>query len=442
MGLIQAAKDTLETLMADQWREYFYCDALSDDVLVRKAQKKNNKNNKGSDNIISDGSIVVVNEGQCMIIVEQGQIVDFCAQAGPFVYNTSTEPSLLNGEIPDGSTIMETFKLIGRRFTFGGSTANDQRVYYFNIKEIKNNLFGTRSPVDFNVVKANMGIDMSIKIRMNGNYCYKIVDPLLFYKEICGNVEHEYKRSDLTEQLKNDVLGVLQPALTELSRYKIMHTEILAYNKELLTAVNNALGDTWKNRGIQMTTINIGSVNPTESDLERIQKAEDEFRETAKYLATPGMLEAKERLNRSEALMAAASNTATGPMFAFGAMNMAGQMGNQMSSMNVTPVVGVQGGQVQAAAAVTMGWTCSCGQQDNRGNFCTNCGGKRPDAAGWTCSCGHSNTGRFCTNCGMKKPAGAPMYKCDKCGWEPENPAQPPKFCPECGDVFDDSDLK
>ena len=202
MGLIKAAKDAIGSMLADQWREYFYCDSLSNDILVVKGQKRVNSgrnSNKGSDNIITDGSIIAVNEGQCMIIVDQGLIVEFCADAGEFVYDNSTEPSLFSGELSE--TIMNTFKVVGKRFAFGGNTGKDQRVYYFNIKEIMSNLFGTAVPIPFRVVDANIGLDVDISIRCNGEYSFRICDPLLFYKNVCGNVSGRYEKAQMASQL-------------------------------------------------------------------------------------------------------------------------------------------------------------------------------------------------------------------------------------------------
>jgi len=160
MGLIKAAKDAIQSMLADQWREYFYCDSLSDDILAVKGQKRatgGRGSNKGTDNIISNGSVIAVNEGQCMMIVEQGEIVDFCAEAGEFVYDNSTEPSLFYGDL--GDNIKKTFSAIGRRFTFGGGTGKDQRVYFFNTKEIMNNLYGTAAPIPFRYIDDNIGLD-------------------------------------------------------------------------------------------------------------------------------------------------------------------------------------------------------------------------------------------------------------------------------------------
>ncbi|MBO5335816.1 MAG: SPFH domain-containing protein [Lachnospiraceae bacterium] len=468
MGLIKAAKDAISGMMADQWREYFYCDSLSNDVLVVKGQKRvtegRNNNTNGTNNIISNGSIIAVNEGQCMIIVDQGGIVEFCADAGEFVYDASTEPSLLYGNL--GENIKNTFLGMGRRISFGGNTAKDQRVYYFNIKEIMSNLFGTANPIPFRVVDRNIGLDVDIAIRCNGEYSFRLVDPLLFYKNVCGNVTDSYKRSQMASQMKSELMTALQPAFAKISAMGVRYSEIPAHSLELARAVNEELSSLWSElRGIEIVTLNINSVKASEEDEKMIK----DLQKTAVF-RNAGMAAANLSTAQAEAMKMAASNTATGPMMAFANMNMANMVGGmnanqlfqmdaqnqammqqqqmmQNQQMNAAPMGGMNqsangGAQAAASQAPVLGWSCSCGQGDNRGKFCTNCGSPKPSEAGWTCSCGTVNQGKFCQNCGSKKPEGAPLYKCDKCGWEPEDPANPPKFCPECGDIFDDNDKK
>ena len=426
MGLIRAAKDAVSSMMADQWREYFYCDSLSNDVLVVKGQQRvtngRNSNTKGVENIISNGSIVAVNEGQCMIIVDQGGIVEFCADTGEFVYDSSTEPSLFYGNL--GESVKNTFSNIGKRFTFGGNAAKDQRIYFFNIKEIMNNLFGTASPIPFRVIDQNIGLDLDTSLRCNGEYSFHLVDPLLFYKNVCGNVTESYTRSELVAKMKAELLTALQPALAKISAKGVRPSEIPAHTEELTEALKDELSDLWtKLRGIEIVTININSAKIPDEDAKTI------------------------------AMKMAASNTSTGPMMAFAGMNMANMVGGinagqlyQMDAqqngmgMQQAQAAPVQG-QAPKMQAPVLGWTCSCGAADNRGKFCSECGAPKPSDAGWTCSCGAVNQGKFCSECGAKKPDGAPIYKCDKCGWEPEDPAHPPKFCPECGDPFDEGDM-
>jgi len=455
MGLIKAAKDTISSLLADQWREYFYCDALSNDILVAKGSKRvnngRNSNTKGSSNLISNGSVIAVNEGQCMMIIDQGQVVEICAEPGEFVYDASAEPSLFFGNLE--GNVAKTFETLYRRFSFGGNTARDQRVYYFNTKEIYSNLFGTPNPVPFRVVDMNIGLDVDIAIRCNGEYSYKITDPLLFYKNVCGNVEDEFSRSNIASQLKAELLTALQPAFARISGMGVRYSAVAAHTLELTEALKIELTQKWSElRGIEIVSMAIKSMKASEEDEEMIKNLQKTAVLRNTNMAAATMVEAQ-----AEAMKAAASNTATGPMMAFAGMNMANMAGGMDANTLFAMGGGQQVSQPQNAAAMGFGggafagmkkqepvpgWTCICGKTDNRGKFCSECGAKKPEKAGWTCSCGAVNQGKFCPECGAKKPAEAPLYKCDKCGWEPEDPQNPPKFCPECGDIFDEGDVR
>ncbi|MGN0430849.1 MAG: SPFH domain-containing protein [Lachnospiraceae bacterium] len=458
MGLIKAAKDAIGGMMADQWREYFYCTSLSSDVLMVKGEKQvtagRNSNTKGNDNIISNGSIISVNEGQCMIIVDQGKIADFCAEAGEFVYDASTEPSLLYGSL--GQNLKNTFLQIGRRFTFGGNTAKDQRVYYFNVKEVMNNLYGTATPIPFRVYDQNTGFDFDTTVKCNGRYSFKITDPLLFYTNVCGNVADEYRRSELTTMMKDELLTAMQPALAKIAVQGVRPYELSAHAELVRDALMAELSEQWTAiRGIEMVSMTINSDIPKE-DRERLTKWQDTamLRNGAMASArqTEAFSKAIENMGNGggEGGEASAMNGAMG-MMAMGMMqnmmNGGFGMNNQMNQQQAQQTANQQMQQPMRPASTVaegavLGWTCSCGKTDNRGKFCMECGLPKPALDGWTCSCGHVNQGKFCPECGKKKPEGAPLYKCDKCGWEPEDPTNPPKFCPECGDVFDDSDIR
>lgn len=384
-----------------------------------------------------------------MIIVDQGEIVEFCADAGEFVYDASTEPSLFYGNL--GDNVVNTFKNIGKRFTFGGSTGKDQRVYYFNIKEVMGNLFGTASPIPFRIVDNNIGLDVDTTVKCNGQYSFKITDPLLFYKNVCGNVTQDYNKSELLNTLKTELLTALQPALAKISAMGIRYYELAGNTEQMADALNEVLSEKWSNlRGIEIVSIGFNSVKIPDDDEKMIK----DLQKTA-VMRNANMAAATLVGAQAEAMKAAASNTATGPMMAFAGMNMATQaggfdanalyaMGAQQAAQQPAQQAPVQQAPAQASPrmqAPILGWTCSCGRKDNQGKFCEECGGKKPENAGWTCGCGAVNQGKFCSECGGKKPAGASLYKCDKCGWEPEDPAHPPKFCPECGDIFDDGDI-
>lgn len=443
MGLLKAGVGALTGVLEDQWREYFYCEALSSDVLVTKGIKRTSKrgSNKGNDNIISNGSIIAINEGQCMMIVEQGKVVEFSSEAGEYVYDTSTEPSIMYGsDLSHG--IMETFKQIGKRFTFGGEPAKDQRVYYFNKKEIVGNKYGTPAPIPFRVIDRNIGLDIDIAIRCHGEYSYRIIDPLLFYSNVCGNVEREYTREAIDSQLKSELMTALQPAFAQISASGVRYSEIPAHTVALADALNKVLSEKWlATRGLAVVSFGISTLKASEEDEAMIKQLQRNA-----VMRDPGMAAAHLTGAQAEAMIAAANNDG-GAMAGFMGMNMAAQAGGvnagqlyQMNEQNKQAQMAQAALQNQSAKASGT-WTCACGQ-DNTGKFCSNCGAAKPAEEGWTCTCGAVNKGKFCSECGSKKPADALLYACDKCGWVPEDPANPPKFCPECGDVFDEKDVK
>ena len=442
MGLIKAGIGALGGTLADQWKEFFYCESIPKEVLVTKGQKRitgRSSNTKGNDNIISNGSGIAVADGQCMIIVEQGKIVEFCAEPGEFTWDNSTEPSIFAGSL--GESIKETFKLVGKRFTYGGDTGKDQRVYYFNMKEIIDNKFGTANPVPFRVVDSKIGLDIDVSIRCAGVYSYKISDPMLFYKNVCGNVESDYERSELDSMLKSEFISALQPAFGKLSDLELRPNQIVSHNTDLENAMNESLSEKWGSlRGLKVVSIALSTVTLPEEDQELIKQAQ-----RAAIMRDPTMAAATLVGAQADAMKTAAGNSA-GAMTGFMGMGMAMNAGGGMNAQNLFAMGQQQQQQQQtqqppAAAPAAEGWRCSCGAVAT-GKFCPECGSPKPTDAGWTCSCGAVNKGKFCQNCGSKKPDGAPLYRCDKCGWEPEDPTHPPKFCPECGDLFDENDRK
>ena len=470
MGLIKAGIGALGGTLADQWKEFFYCEAMPKEVLVTKGQKRitsRSSNTKGNDNIISNGSGIAVADGQCMIIVDQGKVVEVCAEPGEFTYDSSSEPSIFAGKL--GESIIATFKTIGKRFTYGGDTGKDQRVYYFNTKELIDNKFGTPNPIPFRVVDSKIGLDVDVSIRCSGVYSYKIADPILFYTNVCGNVEKEYTRDELDSQLKTEFVSALQPAFGHLSELELRPNQIVTHNTDLENAMNDALSTKWGElRGLKVVSIALGSVTLPDEDADMIKQAQ-----RAAIMRDPTMAAATLVGAQADAMKAAASNEA-GAMTGFMGLGMAMNAGGGAGAAQNLFAMGQQQQQQQQqqAAPAPGGWTCACGASVN-GNFCPNCGAKKPepkpaagawkcscgatasgkfcpecgapkpaDEAGWTCSCGTVNKGKFCQNCGGKKPEGAPLYRCDKCGWEPADPKNPPKFCPECGDIFDDKDIK
>jgi len=434
MGLIKAALGSAGGILADQWREYFYCDSMSEDILVSKGSKRTSSrssNAKGSDNVISNGAVIAVNEGQCMMIVEQGQIVEFAAEAGEFTWNSSTEGSVFYGGFGDG--LKTSWNNLKRRFTFGADTGKDQRIYFFNTKEIIGNKYGTPAPIPFRVVDQNIGLDMDVSIRCNGEYSYRISDPMLFYKNVCGNITQDFSRRQLDSQLKTEFLTALQPAFARISALGIRYSALPGHTMEMSQAMNEVLSAKWsKLRGVCVVSVGVNSVTASAEDEATIKELQKSavFRNT--NMAAAHMVQAQ-----AEAMKTAAANE-NGAMMGFMGMNMAQQAGGFNAAQLYQ--MGQQQPIAPAQTAPVDSWKCACGAE-NTGKFCVECGSKKP-AIGWTCSCGSVNKGKFCPECGAKKPAAAPLYRCDKCGWEPEDPKNPPRFCPECGDRFDDSDIK
>ena len=446
MGLIKAITGAASGVLADQWKEYFYCDALPAEVLVRKGQKRvsgRSSNTKGVDNIITKGSVIAVADGQCMIIVDQGRVAEICAEPGEFTYDSSTEPSILCGNL--SQNIPAVFKNIGKRFTFGGEAPKDQRVYYLNTKELIGNKYGTPSPVPFRVVDRNVGLDIDISIRCFGEYSYRITNPVLFYTNVCGNVEQDYQRSEIDSQLKTELLTALQPAFARISDMGIRYSALPGHTQEMADALNTVLSGKWRDlRGVEIVSLGVSSVKASEEDEAMIK----ELQRNAAF-RNPTMAAAHMVGAQAAAMQAAAANQGAGPAMAFMGMNMANQAGGlnaqslfQMGQQQAAPAPAPASTPAPAAPAPDANtWKCACGNLAT-GKFCTECGAKRPAPEGWVCACGAVNKGKFCSECGARKPAGVPQYRCDKCGWEPEDPTHPPKFCPECGDPFDSNDIK
>ena len=446
MGLIKAALGAAGGVLADQWKEYFYCDALPETVLAVRGKKRvssRSSNTKGSDNVISSGSVIAVADGQCMLIVDQGKIAEVCAEPGEFVYDASTEPSVFSGAL--GQSVKDSFAAMGRRFTFGGDAGKDQRVYYINTKELFGNKYGTATPVPFRVVDQDIGFRTQISIRCFGEYSYRVSNPLLFYTNVCGNVESGYDRGQLDSQLKTELLTALQPAFARISEMGIRYSALPGHTQELAEALNDVLSAKWRDlRGLEIVSFGVSSVKASEEDEQMIK----EMQRNAAFM-DPTRAAAHLVGAQASAMQSAAQNQGAGPAMAFMGMNMAGQMGG-MNAQNLYQM-GQQQPQVQQptpapapAAPAANSWTCPACGATVTGKFCPECGAKKPEPKpeGWVCSCGAVNKGKFCAECGAKKPAGIPQYKCDKCGWEPADPTKPPKFCPECGDPFDDGDIQ
>jgi membrane protease subunit (stomatin/prohibitin family) len=445
MGLIKAAVGSIKGTFADQWKEYFYCESMEDTVLMTKGQKvvtrKFGSNRHGNDNIISNGSGIAVNEGQCAIVVEDGKILDLAADPGRYTFDKGTEPSIFAESF--GKGLVDMFRTMWGRLGYGGDTGKDQRVYYFNLKELLDNKFGTPNPVPFRVVDTKIALDIDVSVRCFGTFSYKISNPILFYTNVAGNVEEDFTRDRLDGQLKSEFISALQPAFGELSAKEIRPNQLVAHIEDMKAAMNDALKELWADkRGLEVVSIAINSVTLPKEDEDLIKNLQRQAVYKNAGMAGATLVEAQ-----AEAMKNAASNP-NGAVMGFYGLNMA----NQAGGMNANNFFAMQAQQDAAAqqkaeeekkAAVAAGaWTCpKCGEQVT-GNFCPNCGEKKPVDDTWTCpKCGEQVKGRFCSNCGTPKPEAIAKYKCSKCGYEPEDPAHPGKFCPNCGKPFGPEDI-
>lgn len=386
MGFISATLSAASGTLRDQWKEYFYCDALDNDTVCVKALKKTRGfGNKESENIITENSVIAVADGQCAVVVEQGQVIDICAEPGEYRFDSASEPSIFNGTLSEG--IKNTIAEIGKRITFGGGPYTDQRIYYFNTKELTSLKYGTASPVPFRVVDARAGIDMDIRVKAFGEYSIKVTNPVLFYTNVCGNTSTSYKISELEGQLRSELLTALQPAFASISAKGVRYSELPAYTTELTNLLNDLLSKKWKDlRGIEIVSFGMNSIKADEEDEKILRDMQKEAAYTNPNLGAAALVGAQAQAMRD------AANNANGAMNGFVGVN---------AAMNA--------GGVNANAlyqqAQTAGWTCpKCGSI-NQGRFCSNCGTQNPALAEWICpKCGTHNTGNFCSSCGEKKP--------------------------------------
>ena len=378
MGLIRVGLGAIAGTFADQWKEYIYCDAMGNDVLVARGQKMTNGKNNGHDNIITAGSGIAVADGQCMVIVEDGKVIEVCAEPGNFTFDNSSEPSLFTGSF--GEALAQTIDTIAKRFTFAGETGKDQRVYYINTKEIMDNKFGTLNPVPFRICDFRINLDVDVTLKCSGTYTFRVFDPVLFYESVAGNVRNEFTKDEISDQLRSELVGSLQPALGKLSALGLRPSELVNYTKELANGLNEELDSEWGQRGLEVVKISLTSVTLPADQQQMITDAQK-----AAMLTNPEIANANVTSAKIDALRKAAENQG-GSILGLAGVNMVDQFANNMQ----------QNVQVN-------GWTCSqCGAV-NTGNFCSNCGTPRVSTS-WTCECGTVNTGKFCSNCGGKKP--------------------------------------
>ena len=333
MGLIKAFTGAVGGTLGDQWKEYFYCDALPADVLVRKGSKRiggKSSNKHGSDNVITDGSGIAVADGQCLVIVNNGKVSEICAEPGEYTFNSGESPS------------------------------------------------GTPNPIPFRVLDANVGLDIDVSVRCSGVYSYKIENPILFYQNVCGNVTDEFTRDEIDAQLKTEFVSALQPAFGKLSEQGIRPSGLPSHAMELADLMDEVLSKKWKElRGLDIISVALNPITLSEEDSAAIKNLQ-----LSGAFRNPTMAAANLAQAQAEAMKTAAGNS-NGAMMGFMGMNMA----NQAGGMNANALYEMGAAQAQNGASQAQGsapqadgmqWFCpNCGNKNN-GNFCTNCGTKRP----------------------------------------------------------------
>ncbi|MCD8327727.1 MAG: SPFH domain-containing protein [Ruminococcus sp.] len=444
MGLIKMAVQAVSTNLKDQVVDYFRCDGMTQDYMAKPATKivRGSAVNNASDLVITNGSVFDVAVGQAAVLVENGKVHDFVIAdteqtTGQYRYDSTVEPSLLGGGFKD---FIPSLKNIGHRFTAGGQSTNTMRLVYINIKPLTDN------PVGFGNIPFRDGeTRITVNAQGHGAFEFQIKNPIAFYENVIMNPDKALTRSSddgskIISMMKNEMKPKFQIALTQISAKMIPYDQIGAYPDELAAEMNKQLEQQWlEKRGIVLTSLAI-ELNIDDESKDKISK----FQEAA-AAQNNGLLYAMDRMSINKAREAAAENEG-GAMAGFMGMGFAG---GTMSQPMEAPSGNAPQGSISAVYnAQTAGatqqtapesWTCECGKTGNTGKFCAECGKPKPQN-GWTCECGALNKDKFCTECGKKKPVGEPLYRCDKCGWEPEDPKNPPKFCPQCGDPFGDED--
>jgi len=463
------AASAYEGVIADQFLERIVPVKMNNSILacygvVAEEGKRRSKSASGGENVVSNGSLIEVFDQQCMLLVESGKIIAVSNEPGLYQVDNSRSPSMFFTSAEDktisgyGNTdknpinrpggIVNTIKDSFERFKFGGGTPYSQRVIYINLQESAQINFGTEGPIAYEDVKTLNGIPLFTQVRGYGSYKIKIEDPILFYTTVLAKGEKQvYDTESFIVNYKGEFLDKFSSSLARLALENIRVTQITQNQSRLSEIMADILDPVWLTRGFYINVVNVDNI----SFDEETKKFLEQMRNDA-ILLDPERRAARLAAGMAAGIEAAGSNAngaATGAM-GIGFMNNTAGMAGMYNAMNPVPSQGQQAQnvpsqQVTPVTAVPSSgtsqktWTCSCGTS-NTGVFCTECGNKKPSDQEWTCSCGNAhNKGAFCSNCGTKKPETA-TYKCNKCGFVPENPQSPPKFCPECGDAFDMTD--
>lgn len=423
MGIIKAATSAMGGSMADQWLEVIEPNEMSDQTVFTKGVKvrKNDKrgsNRKGTEDVITDGSVVHVYPNMMMLLVDGGKIIDYTAEEGYYTVKNDTAPSMFNGNLRE--SIQESFF----RFKFVGVTPQKQQVFYINLQEIKGIKFGTATPLQY----FDNFYNAELFVRTYGTYSIKITDPLAFYANAIPKNKDRVEIQDINEQYVSEFLTALNTAINQYSAQGERVSFLTSKSMELAKYMSTVLDEDWKKlRGMEIVAVALASISYTEDSQKLIN-----MRNQGAMLGDPTIREGYVQGAVARGMENAGSNPG-GSTNAFMGMNMGmNQAGNFIGQATAANQAQQQAQQAKQTDENT--WMCSCGSK-NTGKFCQNCGKAKPVSAdSWTCSCGTENTGKFCQNCGKAKPA-TDAY-CSECGALISLANGQPKFCPECGKNF------
>lgn len=507
-SVFSGIKDAFEgTIHSAMWVEYFVSGDMSNGILMKRGEKvnaKTGKNAKGDDNIITSGSGIDVQEGQCMILVENGRIVEFCAEPGRYTYDSSLAPSFFYGENKGLAAVAEEFK---RQFATGGTRFNTQRVYFINMGVIWDPIKWGLGSIPFrhtveSPVNPNLNRAISIAMKAHGTIQVRIANPLNFYKsygaQLAGGDNNGVISMAMLEErvfsgVKSKIGTAISAAITNISNMKpCRYADIMMHHQEIDEMVTEHLASTtYGQSGFGFSDFAIeGSPEVNSEYTDKIAALEDAVNMATDPLMAQYSIEAK----RVGALDKAAGESGATGLMNMGMVMPGGMFGGQASNfaqfaqmpqyqqpqaaygqpqqnMYQQPQPQATPAPAVAPQATSDSWTCSCGETNvgkfcmscgakkpepvqagawvcscgnsNTGKFCMNCGAKKPEEtndASWTCSCATENTGKFCPNCGSKKPEKPKKLRCDKCGWEAEEGVVT-KFCPNCGDIVTEADF-
>lgn len=389
MGIVKALTSAIGGSLADQWLEVIEAGDMGDQTLFTSGVKvRKGSNTKGTDNTVSDGSVIHVYPNQFMLLVDGGKVIDYTGEPGYFTVKNSSMPSLFNGQLKEA--VSESFD----RIRFGGQTPTAQKVYFINLQEIKGIKFGTPNPINY----FDQFYNAELFLRAHGTYSIKVTDPILFYAEAVPKNADHIEVEDINGQYLSEFLEALQSSINQMSADGIRISYVASKGRELGQYMADVLDDQWRaGRGMEIQSVGIASISYDEESKSLIQ-----MRNQGAMLSDPGIREGYVQGAAARGIEAAGSN-ANGSLAGFMGMGMGmNTAGGFMGAASAANANQMQMNQAAKNAGAQETWTCSCGSV-NTGKFCPDCGSKKPEGP-WTCGCGAVNTGKFCSECGKPRP--------------------------------------